>query len=200
MSNDRGGIFAGEDPFKLLHGWMELAWEKEPSDANAATLATVDAQGAPNARIVLIKETAGDALLFYTNYTSVKAAELDHAGKAALVFHWKSLRRQVRICGTVSRADGAQSDAYYNSRALGSRLGAWASPQSQPIADRDVLEDRLAEVTERFGDAPPRPEFWGGYRLVPDVFEFWAEGEHRLHNRFRWQRSAGGWQVDRLAP
>lgn len=200
MSGDRSGIFAGDDPFVLARAWLDEAWKTEPADANAVALATVDAAGLPNVRIVLAKEIEDAAVVFYTNYGSAKAAELDGAGKAAIVFHWKSLGRQIRMRGTVSRESGPQADVYYASRALGSRLGAWASRQSEEIADRGVLEARLAEVTERFGDAPPRPSFWGGYRLVPETIEFWANGEYRLHDRFRWRRDGGGWEVARLSP
>lgn len=200
MGIDRDGIFAGEDPFALTRAWMKEAWKSEPADANAATLATVDETALPDARIILIKEVEASALVFYTNYRSVKAAELDSAGKAALVFHWKSLRRQIRVRGTVTRETDARADAYFASRPLGSRLGAWASRQSEKITGREVLEARLAEVTARFGDDPPRPEFWGGYRLAPLSFEFWAEGEYRLHNRFRWTRTETGWDIARLSP
>jgi pyridoxamine 5'-phosphate oxidase len=199
---DRNGIFAGDDPFQLARAWMAEARPAELNDPDAVALATVDASGLPNARMVLLREIEDDAFVFYTNYTSRKAQELDGAGKAAFVLHWKSIRRQIRARGLVSREDGPQADAYYASRALKSRLGAWASEQSQPLADRTLLEARLAEVTARFGDAPPRPPFWGGYRIRPVEIEFWADGPARLHDRFRWTRAAPGapWTVTRLNP
>ncbi len=200
MSQDRTGIFSGDDPFAITRGWMDEAWGTEPNDANAMQLATVDAEGMPNVRTVLLKDIEDDAFVFYTNYESAKAAELDKTGKAAFVIHWKSLRRQIRARGTVTREDGPQADEYFASRAPQSRIGAWASPQSRPLESRAVLEARIAEMNERFGDDPPRPSFWGGYRLRPVEIEFWADGEFRLHDRFLWKRTADGWQITRLAP
>lgn len=200
MGPDRHGIFAGDDPFALAVSWLEAAEAAEPNDPNAAALATVDADGAPNVRIVLIKSIVAPALRFYTNYDSDKAREISATGEAALAFHWKSLRRQMRVRGAVTKADDAEADAYYASRSLGSRIGAWASPQSQPIPERNVLEARVAEAAERFGDDPPRPPHWGGFRIEPRVFEFWADGENRLHDRFRWTKLNTGWSVSRLGP
>jgi len=199
--SDRTGIFAGDDPFKLAETWLAEATKSELNDPNSAQLATVDRDGLPNVRTVLIKEIETDAFVFYTNYTSTKAEELEQAGKAAFVFHWKSLRRQLRVRGQITREDGAQADAYYASRPLGSRVGAWASDQSSVILDRDVLARSVEDATSRLGDNPARPEFWGGYRLRPVEFEFWADGASRLHDRFRWRLDgAGGWSIDRLAP
>jgi pyridoxamine 5'-phosphate oxidase len=200
MSQDRTGIFAGDDPFAIARRWMDEAWASEPNDANAMQLATVDAGGLPNVRTLLLKDIEDDAFVFYTNYESAKAEELDQSGKAAFVIHWKSLRRQIRVRGTVTREDGPQADEYFASRAVQSRIGAWASPQSRPLESRAALEARVAEMTERFGDAPPRPPFWGGYRLHPVEIEFWADGEFRLHDRFRWTRTDGEWQITRLGP
>jgi len=200
MSQDRTGIFSGDDPFAIARGWMDEARTSEPNDANAMQLATVDARGLPNVRTLLLKDIEDDAFVFYTNYESAKAEELDQAGKAAFVIHWKSLRRQIRVRGTVTREDGPQADEYFASRALQSRIGAWASPQSRPLESRAALEARVAEMTERFGDAPPRPPFWGGYRLRPVEIEFWADGEFRLHDRFLWSRTDEGWQITRLGP
>jgi len=200
MSAERSGIFAGDDPFALTAAWVDEAWKTEPNDANAIALSTVDKEGMPNVRMVLLKDIEADAFVFYTNYDSRKAAELDAAGKAAFVLHSKTLRRQIRVRGTVSREDGAQADAYYNSRSFKSRLGAWASQQSRPLKDRAELEARLAEITDRFGENPPRPHFWGGFRVHPVEIEFWADGDHRLHDRFRWTRSGDGWEVTRLNP
>ena len=200
MTDKRSGIFAGDDPFAIVRRWLEEAWESEPNDANAIALSTVDADGLPNARMVLLKDVEDDAFVFYTNYGSVKASELDTAGKAAFVMHWKSLRRQVRARGTITREDGGQADAYYASRSLASRLGAWASRQSQPLKSRAALMAEVAKVTATKGPNPPRPPFWGGYRLRPVELEFWADGAHRLHDRFRWTRDGDGWTVRRLNP
>jgi pyridoxamine 5'-phosphate oxidase len=199
---DRGGLFAGDDPFAIARGWLAEAEAAEPNDPSAMALATVDAGGLPNVRMVLLKAIEADALVFYTNYESVKAGELESAGKAAVVLHWKSLRRQIRARGAVSREAGAQADAYYRSRSLPSRLGAWASAQSRPLASRAALMAEVARVTLSRGIDPPRPPFWGGYRLVPVEIEFWADGAHRLHDRFRWTRAAPGaaWEVVRLSP
>jgi pyridoxamine 5'-phosphate oxidase len=199
---DRSGIFAGEDPFRLARAWLAEAEATEPNDANAIALATVDAGGMPNVRMVLLKDIEADAFVFYTNYESVKAGELDGAGKAAFVMHWKSLRRQLRARGLVTREEGPQADAYYRSRSLQSRLGAWASKQSRPLASRGALMVEVAKVTAAHGLNPDRPPFWGGYRLTPLEIEFWADGAHRLHDRFRWTRAAphAPWSVARLNP
>ena len=152
--------------------------------------------------MVLLKEIEPSAFVFYTNYESVKAREIDASGTAAFVMHWKSLRRQIRVRGTVTREDGPQADAYYRSRSLASRLGAWASAQSRPLASRAALMLEVARVTAARGIDPPRPPFWGGFRLVPLEVEFWADGAHRLHDRFRWTRPepAAPWEVTRLSP
>ncbi len=197
---DRGGIFAGDDPFVLARAWLAEAEAAEPNDPNAIALATVDAAGLPNVRMVLLKEIATDAFVFYTNYGSAKAREIEGAGKAAFVLHWKSLRRQIRVRGTVSREEGPAADAYYQSRSLKSRLGAWASRQSEALASRAALVAEVAKVTARHGISPPRPPFWGGYRVAPVEIEFWADGAFRLHDRFRWTKAPGGWKVERLNP
>lgn len=198
----RSGIFAGEDPFALARGWLDEATESEPNDPNAIALSTVDATGMPNARMVLLKEIEDDGFVFYTNYESTKASELDGAGKAAFVMHWKSLRRQIRARGIITREDGPQADAYYQSRSLKSRLGAWASRQSQPLDSRATLMAEVAKVTAREGLNPKRPPFWGGYRLTPVEIEFWADGAARLHDRFQWRRETpdAAWSVQRLNP
>ena len=200
--NDRSGIFAGEDPFALARAWLAEAEVREPADPNAIALATVDAEGMPNVRMVLLKEIEADAFVFYTNYTSRKAIEIETAGKAAFVLHWKSLARQIRVRGLVSREDGARADAYYRSRSLQSRLGAWASRQSQPLASRAALMAEVARQTVRQGSDPARPPFWGGYRIRPVEMEFWADGPFRLHDRFRWTRAVPGdaWEIQRLSP
>tara|TARA_R110000850_G_scaffold97669_1_gene203481 strand:- start:4721 stop:5326 length:606 start_codon:yes stop_codon:yes gene_type:complete len=198
----RKGIFAGEDPFGIAKRWLDEASESEINDPNAIALSTVDADGMPNARVVLLKDIEPDAFVFYTNYTSAKAGELDHAGRAAFVMHWKSLRRQVRVRGLISKEDGPKADAYYSSRSLKSRLGAWASDQSKPLSSRASLMAEVAKVTAKKGTNPDRPPFWGGYRLAPLEIEFWADGEFRLHDRFVWRRDdvISGWTVTRLNP
>lgn len=199
---DRSGIFAGEDPFAIARAWLAEAGAAEPNDPNAMALATVDASGLPNARMVLLKDIEADAFVFYTNYESRKADEIEATGKAAFVLHWKSLRRQIRARGTVTREEGPQADAYYRSRSLPSRLGAWASRQSRPLSGRLALMAEVARVTAAQGIDPDRPPFWGGYRIAPVEIEFWADGAHRLHDRFRWTRPAPGapWEIVRLNP
>lgn len=199
---ERSGIFAGDDPFAIARAWLAEAAASEPNDPNAMALATVDADGLPNARMVLLKEIEPAAFVFYTNYGSAKAREIDRAGKAAFVMHWKSLRRQIRARGTVSREEGPQADAYYRSRSLPSRLGAWASRQSEPLASRATLMAAVARIAALKGLDPDRPPFWGGYRIVPVEIEFWADGANRLHDRFRWTRAdpTAPWNVIRLNP
>ncbi|NVK13545.1 MAG: pyridoxamine 5'-phosphate oxidase [Rhodobacteraceae bacterium] len=200
--SDRTGIFEGDDPFAIARSWLAEAEQSEPNDANAIALATVDENGLPNSRMVLLKEIEDSAFVFYTNYGSAKAQELDHAGKAAFVMHWKSLRRQIRVRGTITREEGPQADEYYKSRSLKSRLGAWASKQSQPLDSRGTLMAEVAKVTAMKGPNPERPPFWGGYRLVPVEIEFWADGAFRLHDRFRWRRdvASAAWKISRLNP
>lgn len=199
---DRTGIFAGDDPFAIARMWLADAERSEVNDPNAIALATVDADGLPNARMVLLKDIEDAAFVFYTNYGSAKAQEIAQAGKAAFVMHWKSLRRQIRVRGVVSREEGPQADAYFASRSLKSRLGAWASQQSQPLLSRGSLMAEVARVTAEKGLNPPRPPFWGGFRLVPLEIEFWADGAFRLHDRFRWRRATigDGWEITRLNP
>ncbi|MEJ6401722.1 pyridoxamine 5'-phosphate oxidase [Yoonia sp. 2307UL14-13] len=199
---DRDGIFAGDDPFDIVRRWLNEAEKVEPNDPNAMALSTVDTDGLPNVRIVLLKDIEPGAFVFYTNYESQKGAELDQAGKAAFVMHWKSLRRQVRVRGVVSKEDGEIADSYYASRALNSRLGAWASRQSQPLSSRAALVAKVAQVTLRHGMDPKRPPFWGGYRITPLEIEFWSDGEFRLHDRFRWSRETTNqsWEISRLNP
>lgn len=198
---DRTGKFAGDDPFRIAQAWLAEAESSEINDPNAVALSTVDAEGMPNVRIVLLKEIEADAFVFYTNYESAKAVELEQAGKAAFVFHWKTLRRQVRVRGHVTKEDGPQADDYYMSRSLKSRLGAWASQQSQPLASRAALMAEVAKVTAQKGPNPKRPPFWGGYRIRPVEIELWADGAFRLHDRFRWtQAPEGAWLAQRLQP
>lgn len=198
----RKGIFAGDDPFVIAQSWLHEAEQSEINDPNAIALSTVDATGMPNARMVLLKAIDPDAFVFFTNYESVKGIEIESAGKAAFVMHWKSLRRQVRVRGSVVREDEAASDAYYKTRRLGSRVGAWASKQSQPLASRTSLIEAVAKEGLKHGANPKRPPFWGGFRMVPTEIEFWADGEFRLHDRFRWMRKNSNdlWSVTRLNP
>ncbi len=200
--SDRSGIFAGDDPFAIARAWANEAGAREINDPNAMALATVDEAGLPNVRMVLLKEIEAGAFVFYTNYGSAKAREIDSAGKAAFVMHWKSLRRQIRARGLIEREDGPQADAYFASRHLNSRIGAWASHQSEPLASRAALLGEVAKVSAKFRLNPPRPPFWGGYRLKPLEIEFWADGPFRLHDRFRWQRAApdADWHIHRLNP
>ena len=200
--SERSGIFAGEDPFELCRSWLREAEAVESSDANAISLASVDADGLPNVRIVLLKSIEKDSFVFYTNYESKKGTELIESGKAAFVLYWKSLYRQVRVRGSVEKEEGALADAYYESRHLQSRLGAWASAQSQPLASRQDLMDQVEFFKEKFADAPPRPPHWGGFRIKPVEMEFWAGGDYRLHDRFRWTRAIGEdrWSITRLSP
>ncbi|MCX7566164.1 pyridoxamine 5'-phosphate oxidase [Sulfitobacter sp. F26169L] len=199
---DRTGIFAGDDPLALARDWLAEASKEEINDPNAMALGTVDGDGMPNARVVLLKAIEDGAFVFYTNYNSAKGQELDHSGKAAFVMHWKSLRRQVRARGIITREDGVKADEYYASRPLRSRQGAWASRQSQPLESREALKQALENVISEHGDNPSRPEFWGGYRLTPLEIEFWADGEARLHNRFQWRRENvdASWTITRLNP
>jgi pyridoxamine 5'-phosphate oxidase len=199
---DRTGIFAGDDPFLLAQGWLAEAEKTEPNDPNAIALATVDPAGMPNVRMVLLKEIEADAFVFYTNYGSRKGQEIAASGTAAFVLHWKSLRRQIRVRGVTEREEGPQADAYFTSRSLKSRLGAWASAQSQPLSSREHLMAEAAKVGLSKGPNPPRPPFWGGIRIRPVEIEFWADGNFRLHDRFRWSRDTPEkpWLTQRLFP
>ena len=200
--SERTGIFEGSSPFEIIRRWQAEAWDSEPNDANAIALSTVDADGLPNVRMVLLKEIEDDAFVFYTNYESEKGRELTANPKAAFVMHWKSLRRQVRVRGTVTREEGPQADAYYNSRALESRIGAWASEQSRPLSSRSALMAEVAKQGAKHGLSPKRPPHWGGFRIAPVEIELWADGAFRLHDRFRFVREddGRGWQATRLAP
>ena len=202
---ERDGIFAGDDPVAIAARWLEEATASEPEDSNAIALATVDSDGLPNVRMVLLKEIeiGQGAFVFYTNFESKKGRELAANPQAAFVMHWKSLRRQVRVRGPVERVSDEQADVYYASRSLQSRLGAWASAQSRPLVSRGALMAEVAKVTASKGVSPRRPPFWGGFRIRPVEIELWADGAFRLHDRFRFTRDTpqtGNWAVARLNP
>ena len=199
---ERDGIFAGDDPFAIARSWLGEAEASEPNDPNAMALSTVDPSGLPNVRMVLLKEIEDDGIVFYTNYGSAKGQELAATPKAAIVLHWKSLRRQVRMRGSITRVEGQQADDYFASRPLKSRLGAITSRQSQPLESRATFMASLAKVTAQNGLNPSRPEYWGGFKLSPVEIEFWADGAFRLHDRFVWRRESpeNAWEITRLNP
>lgn len=189
------------DPYQLFDSWFAEAKKNEINDADAMAIASVDSDGMPSVRMVLLKEVTFEGFVFYTNYTSRKASELLATGKAAFVMHWKSLRRQVRVSGKVEQVPAAQSDAYFASRPRGSQIGAWASDQSKSLDSRKTLEQAVADAETRYPQDIPRPPHWGGFLIRPDEIEFWADGEYRLHDRFRYTRNAAGiWQAARLYP
>ena len=193
-------ISAGTDPFALFQTWFDEAVTAEINDPDAIALASVNADGMPSVRMVLLRQWSKDGFLFFTNYQSRKSGELLATGKAAFCMHWKSLRKQVRVTGQVGKATAAQSDAYFNSRGRGSQIGAWASAQSQPLGSRAELMAQVEAHDKKFPDAVTRPPHWGGFCLVPEEIEFWADGEHRLHDRFRFTRADSGWDIQRLNP
>ena len=190
---------AHASPFDQFTAWFDEAVAAAVPEPNAMTLATVDARGQPSARIVLIKAFDEHGFVFFSNYSSRKGHDLASNNRAALLFFWQPLERQVRIEGRVEQVESALSDSYFASRPLGSRLGAWASPQSQPTT-RAALVASAAEFATRYGDTPPRPASWGGYRLTPESFEFWQGRPSRLHDRLQYLPEAGNWRIQRLAP
>ena len=189
------------DPFAHFESWMAEATKSEPNDPNAVCLATATPEGIPSARMVLLKGLDPRGFVFYTNLESRKGGELAANPQAALCFHWKSLHRSVRVEGAVEPVTGAEADAYYASRARGSRIGAWASRQSRPLEGRFALEKAVAEYTMKFGVSEiPRPDFWSGFRVLPRRIEFWRDMPFRLHDRQVFHRVGEGWQVEALYP
>lgn len=196
-------IFSLQEPFALFRAWLEDARKSEPNDPNAMALATAGEDGMPDVRMVLLKDVDERGFVFYTNTGSAKGRQLAANPQAALLFHWKSLRRQVRVRGTVEPVTPEEADVYFATRARDSQLGAWASEQSRPLEGRLALEKRVAAMAVRFGlGAPPRPPHWSGYRVTPVAFEFWRDRPFRLHDRlaFRWDGGQGGWTTERLYP
>lgn len=200
-ANSDDAAFERAEPIGLFVDWLADARAHEVNDANAMTLSTLDAEGLPDARIVLLKDVDGRGFTFYSNRESAKGVELTACPVAALTFHWKSLRRQVRVRGAVQPVGPEEADAYFASRARESRIGAWASDQSRPLPDRAALEAAVARETARFdGQDVPRPERWTGWRVVPSSVEFWRDRPFRLHDRMRFDRNDEGWVKTRLWP
>ena len=193
---------ATDDPIALFQSWLDEAHQNEPNDPTAMTLATVSADGVPSARMVLLKGADERGFVFYTNAESQKGVELDATGQAALVFHWKSLRRQVRVSGPTERVGNDEADAYFATRARGSQIGAWASDQSRPLGGRFELEKRVAKFAAKFGTGKVlRPSHWTGYRVIPREMEFWQDKPFRLHERVVYTREEGGaWTTGRIFP
>ena len=184
------------DPLAQFEAWFAEA----PGVREAMALATADSSGAPSVRMVLLKGFDGRGFVFHSNYASRKGRELADNPQAALLLYWREVGRQVRIEGTAERTSREDSEAYYRTRAPGARLSAWASPQSRPVADRAELEARVEEARARFGDDPPLPDEWGGFRVVPRAYEFWVHDDDRLHDRFRYERDGEAWRIQRLGP
>jgi len=201
---ETAGLDVGDldsDPFAQFNLWYAQAEEAGISEPHAMTLSTVDASGAPDSRVVLARAADERGFVFYTNYDSAKSAQLEENPVASAVFAWLDLHRQVRVRGNIMKVSGAESDDYFASRPRASQIGAWASPQSRVLANRDELEALVAEMTARFeGHDVPRPENWGGWRLIPVSIEFWQGRPSRLHDRFRYERDRDSWTMSRLAP
>jgi pyridoxamine 5'-phosphate oxidase len=187
------------DPLRQFGSWFQEAREATPFPESMA-LATAEPSGAPSARMVLLKGFDERGFVFHTNYGSRKGRETQANPRAALLFYWRELGRQVRVEGTVERTSRADSETYYRTRPVGARLSAWASPQSRPVSDRAELEARVGEARAKFGDDPPLPDEWGGLRVVPTAYEFWVHDDDRLHDRFRYERDGDAWRIQRLGP
>ena len=195
-------LFAGKEPVAIFRRWIEEAKKTELNDPDAIALATVDNEGMPNVRMVLLRIIEDDGFIFFTNYGSSKASEAFSVKKAAFNIHWKTLKRQIRVRGYVEKEDGLIADKYFSERHVGSQTAAWASKQSQVLADRRELIERWSDFQKKFKENIVRPEFWGGIRIKPIEIEFWADGQYRLHDRFVWERKVGEkvWSVRRLYP
>ena len=195
-------LFVGEEPFTIFRRWLEEARKTEVNDPDAIALATVDKEGLPNVRMVLLRIIEDDAFVFFTNYGSKKAQEAFLTNKVAFNLHWKSLRRQIRVGGHVEKEDGMIADKYFSEREVGSQTAAWASKQSEILTDRQELIERWQSYKNQFEKNVGRPDFWGGIRIKPVQIEFWADGQYRLHDRFLWERKLGekSWSVRRLYP
>ena len=195
-------LFVGEEPFTIFRRWLEEARKTEVNDPDAIALATVDKEGLPNVRMVLLRIIEEDAFVFFTNYGSKKAQEAFLTNKVAFNLHWKSLRRQIRVRGHVEKEDGVIADKYFSEREVGSQTAAWASKQSETLTDRQELIERWQSYKNQFDKNVVRPDFWGGIRIKPVQIEFWADGQYRLHDRFLWERKLGekSWSVRRLYP
>tara|TARA_X000001036_G_scaffold340028_1_gene319207 strand:+ start:941 stop:1552 length:612 start_codon:yes stop_codon:yes gene_type:complete len=195
-------LFSGESPFDIFKRWLTEAKETEISDPEAMALASVDEDGMPNVRIVLLRIIDKESFVFFSNYSSNKGKELLSSKKVAFNIHWKTLKRQVRVRGLIEKENGSVADNYFNDRPEGSKIGAWASRQSAVLENRQELVDRWSKFQDQFQNEIPRPEFWGGFRIKPTEFEFWADGQYRLHDRFLWKRSENqtDWESMRLNP
>ena len=199
---DSKTLFSSDDPFELFRIWKSEAVVKELNDPDAIALATVDSDGLPNVRMVLLRFVEDDGFVFFTNYGSAKGKEIEDSGKVAFVCHWKSIRRQIRVRGLISKEETTLSEDYFNQRPLESRIGAWASRQSSVLENKDALLKKIKQIKIKFGKNPPKPPFWGGFRIKPLEIEFWSDGEYRVHDRFLWKRESisSAWYINRLNP
>ena len=192
--------FLNADPFEIFNEWFIEAKNTEINDPDAIALATVNKEGFPSVRMVLLKEYNKDGFIFYTNYNSRKANELLETQNASFVIHWKSLRRQIRVVGRIEKVSSQKTSTYFSSRGRGSQIGAWASKQSQILKDRQTLIDNAKRIDEKYSSTVPTPPHWGGFRIIPFEIEFWIDGDHRLHDRFQYKLSNNNWICNRLYP
>tara|TARA_B100001057_G_scaffold432389_1_gene460487 strand:+ start:813 stop:1424 length:612 start_codon:yes stop_codon:yes gene_type:complete len=202
VENERNEIFDVKDPFILIKSWMKEARQTELNDPDAVALSTVDENGMPNVRMVLLRYILRDGFLFFSNYNSQKGKEIQNSNKAAFLLHWKSLRKQVRVRGIVKKDNSELSKKYYSERGYLSKIGAWSSKQSDVLISRNKLLENVQFFKDKFRNDPPKPSFWGGYLIKPLEIEFWMDGEHRLHDRFKWSRKEldSKWTINRLYP